>query len=300
MKVVWCQLQVIVVWKEVVSEQQWKKFHPLSSSQAISEAIWSVLKHSADMDAGQAANHTHTTEWMKAMCRHMYNKVSEASPQHYGLEMTVCGLLNHAVLEEVHGSAAGNDLRGAEAAECAELCAHCEAGDKHPGCGLLTGKGPEWKQSWLCGQRALSDIISLKHCRAHFCMSCNCSICISSELRISYQRDILFCREHAQRRYTQTPLHTVVNPAALECPQRVVLISIFIEMLSKPLRATRSNQCCLGSVLQRQVSPLSLPLFVFMPFTLIPLKRRWSHTSVIPAPKERISSDRTLADYNAL
>lgn len=51
----------------------------------------------------------------------------------------VCGLFNHAVLEEVHGSVAGNDLRGAEAAECAELCAHCDAGDKHPGCGLLTG-----------------------------------------------------------------------------------------------------------------------------------------------------------------
>lgn len=90
----------------------------------------------------------------------MYNKVSEATPQHYGLEMTVCGLLNHAVLEEVHGSVAGNDLRGAEAAECAELCAHCEAGDKHPGYGRLTGKGSGVEKKLamdrtLCGQRVL-------------------------------------------------------------------------------------------------------------------------------------------------
>lgn len=80
---------------------------------------------------------------MKVMCRHMYNKVSNATPQLRGLEMTVCGLFNHAVLGEVHGSVTGNDLRGAEPAECAELCAHCEAGDKHPGYNMLTGNGPK-------------------------------------------------------------------------------------------------------------------------------------------------------------
>lgn len=82
-------LQVFVVIKEVVLEQQRKKFHPVSSSQAISEAIWSVLKLSAVMDGGQAANHSHTTEWMKVMCRHMFNKVSKAAPQLRGLEITV-------------------------------------------------------------------------------------------------------------------------------------------------------------------------------------------------------------------
>lgn len=88
--VVLCRLQVFVVIKEVVLEQQWKKFHPVSSSQAISEAIWSVLKLNAVMDGSQAANHSYTTEWMKVMCRHMFNKVSEAAPQLHGLEMTVC------------------------------------------------------------------------------------------------------------------------------------------------------------------------------------------------------------------
>lgn len=71
------------------------------------------------------------------MCKHMYNKVSESTPQLHGLEMTVCGLFNHAALREVHGSVTGNDLRGVEPAECA----HCEVGDKHPGCGQLTGNG---------------------------------------------------------------------------------------------------------------------------------------------------------------
>lgn len=31
-KVVWCRLQVIVFPEEVVFEQHWKKFHPVSSS----------------------------------------------------------------------------------------------------------------------------------------------------------------------------------------------------------------------------------------------------------------------------
>lgn len=85
----------------------------------------------------------------------------------------------------------------------------------------------------------------------------------------------------------ETALQTVVNPAPRECPQRIMLISIFIEMLSKPLRETHSNQCCyFGSVLQKQVLPLLLLLFVLMPFTLIPLKGRWwSHTSIIPAQR---------------
>lgn len=65
----------------------------------------------------------------------------QSSTQLYGLEMNVCGLFNHAMLGEVHGSVTSNDLRGAEPAESAELCAHCEAGDKHPGYGLLTGNG---------------------------------------------------------------------------------------------------------------------------------------------------------------
>lgn len=139
----WCQLQVIVVLEEVVLEQHWKKFHPVSSFQAISEAIWSVLKQSTDMDVGQAADHRHTTKWMKVMCRHMYNKVSKATPQRHGVEMAVCGLFNHAVLGEVHASVTGNDLRGAQPAECAEPCAHR---DKHPGSGLLTGNGQKWRK----------------------------------------------------------------------------------------------------------------------------------------------------------
>ncbi|CAB1419497.1 unnamed protein product [Pleuronectes platessa] len=45
------------------------------------------------------------------------------------LQITVTPLM----LGEVHGSVTGNDPRGGEEpAECAELCAHCEAGDKHP------------------------------------------------------------------------------------------------------------------------------------------------------------------------
>lgn len=131
-------------------------------------------------------------------------------------------------------------------------------------------------------------------------MSSNRSVCVFHVTRSEsfVPKDILFHHKHTHCCYTETPLKTVVNPAALECPQRVVLISIFIEMLSKPLRATHSNQWCLGSALPRQVSPLSLPLFVFMPFTLIPLKRRWSHTSVISAPEERLSLDCMLADCN--
>lgn len=116
--------------------------------------------------------------------------------------------------------------------------------------------------------------------------------------KIVVPKDIVFSHKHTLRCFTETPLHTVVNPAALECPQRVVLISIFIEMLSKPLRATRSNQCCLGSVLHRQASTLLLLLFVFMPFALIPLKGRWwSHTSVIPASEEWLSLDCMLTEY---
>lgn len=61
-KVVWCRLQVIVFLDKVVFEQHWKKFHPVSSSQAISEAILSVLQQSKDMEAGQAANHSHTIQ----------------------------------------------------------------------------------------------------------------------------------------------------------------------------------------------------------------------------------------------
>ena len=74
------------------------------------------------------------------MCGHVYGKVSEAPPQLRGLGTTECvcvcvcvlGLFNHAVLGEVHGSVTGDDPRGEEPAECAELCAHCEAADKHP------------------------------------------------------------------------------------------------------------------------------------------------------------------------
>lgn len=83
------------------------------------------------------------------MCRHMYNKVSKATPQLNGLEMTVCGLFNHAVLGEVHGSVTGNDLRRAEPADCAELCAYCGAGDKYPGYSLLTGYGQKWRNVGL-------------------------------------------------------------------------------------------------------------------------------------------------------
>lgn len=53
----------------------------------------------------------------------MYNKVSKAIPQLSGSEITVCGLFNHAVLGEVHGSVADNDLRRAAPAEV-RSCVH--------------------------------------------------------------------------------------------------------------------------------------------------------------------------------
>lgn len=77
-----------------------------------------------DMEAGQAENQGRTIRRMKVMCRHMYTEVSKATPQLNGLEMTVCGLFNRPVLGEVHGSAAGNDLRCVEPAECGEPCAY--------------------------------------------------------------------------------------------------------------------------------------------------------------------------------
>ena len=40
------------------------------------------------MEAGQAANHSHTAEWVKVMCGHVYGKVSEAPPQLRGLGTT--------------------------------------------------------------------------------------------------------------------------------------------------------------------------------------------------------------------
>lgn len=69
---------------------------------------------------------------------------------------------------------------------------------------------------------------------------------------VSVPKGILLCHELHQHHYAGTVLLTAANP---ERPQRVVLISIFIEMLSKPLRATHGNQCCLGSALQRQAFP---------------------------------------------
>lgn len=48
------------------------------------------------------------------MCRHMYNKVSDATPEPHGLELTVCGLFNHAAHGEVHGSVTRKDLSGDE------------------------------------------------------------------------------------------------------------------------------------------------------------------------------------------
>lgn len=87
-----------------------------------------------------------------------------ATQQLHGLEMAVCGLFNHAVLEEVHGPVTGNDLRGAEAAECVELCARCEAEDKHPGYSLLTGNGQKCRK---VGQKALGWMLC-GHCALPF------------------------------------------------------------------------------------------------------------------------------------
>lgn len=139
-------------------------------------------------------------------------------------------------------------------------------------------------------------IISFKHCHAHFGMSCNHLNFMWPKVFVPKKKHFFFFPTSCN---TETPLQTVVNPAKLECPQRIALISIFIEMLSKPLRETHGNQCCLGSMLQKQVSPLLLLLFGLMPFTLIPLKRRWwSHTSIIPAPKEWFNQDCMPTDYN--
>lgn len=79
------------------------------------------------MEAGQAANQSRTIRRTKVMCRHMYDKVSKATPQLVGLEMTECGLFNRPVLGEVHGSAASNDLKCIEPAECGELCAYLQS-----------------------------------------------------------------------------------------------------------------------------------------------------------------------------
>lgn len=219
------------------------------------------------------------------------------------------------MLGEVHGSAVGSDLRVAEPAEREELCAHCEAADKYPGFGVLSGNGQKVKKScpqrpgfaalWSPRTHRLPLLARLTAFRAlsrwsiamfAFARAENVQFAFYVTWDICAKRH--FCSGTPLRRFTQTPLHTVVNPAALECPQRVALISIFIEMLSKPLRATRSNRCCLGSVLHRQVSALLLLLFVFMPLALIPLKGRWwSHTSVIPVSEERFGSDCMLTEY---
>lgn len=50
----------------------------------------------------------------------------------------MCALFNHTGLGELHGPVTRNDPGGVEPAEWhrgerAELCAQCEAGDKHPG-----------------------------------------------------------------------------------------------------------------------------------------------------------------------
>lgn len=138
----------------------------MSSSPAISVAIWSVLKRSAVMDAGQAVNHSHAAEWRKSDVQ----TCVQQSVQGYTTAPRVrngCvwGLFNHAVLGEAHGSVTGNDLRGAEPAECAELCAHCEAGDKHPGNGLLTGNSSKWRK---VGQRGLA-LLLCGHCAFRGC-----------------------------------------------------------------------------------------------------------------------------------
>lgn len=79
---------------------------------------------------------------MKAMCRHMYNKVSKATEQLDGLEMTVCRVFNNAVFGEVHASVTCNDLKPTKPAECAKAVCICRAGDKHPAC----THGQTWKR----------------------------------------------------------------------------------------------------------------------------------------------------------
>lgn len=202
-------------------KRAWKTFHPVSSSQAISEAIWSVLRQSTDMDAGQAANHSHTAEWMKVMCRHMYNKVSMATPQPRGfLEITVCGLFNHAVLGEVYGSVTGDDLvgRGCRAGWACWSCVHTvrrEISIQAIACWQETVRSEEklardgfdWMlhghsafsiQTLLALLRTFWTLSHWSIAMLTFCMSCSFYICISCDLRF-------FCAKKTFCSVTSTP-----------------------------------------------------------------------------------------------
>lgn len=82
-------------------------------------------------------------------------------------------------------------------------------------------------------------------------------------------------------------------------PGELALISIFIEMLSKPLRETHGNQWRLGSALQRQPPhqrrrhPHSGYYCLSSRHLLSFLRRKdaWSRDSIIPGPKERFHLD---------
>lgn len=96
---------------------------------------------------------------------------------------------------------------------------------------------------------------------------------------------------------TKAPLQTVVAPAELHFPSENNY-SIFIEMLSKPLRVTGGGRCCLGSALQSPPPSFFIPCYslhfalFLLPFTHSPSSLRGvaarSCTSVIAAPEERL------------
>lgn len=56
----------------------------------------------------------------------MQTHVQQSVQGYTAAQKGLCGLFNHAVLEELHGSVTGNDLWGAVAAQCAR----CKARDK--------------------------------------------------------------------------------------------------------------------------------------------------------------------------
>lgn len=107
--------------------------------------------------------------------------------------------------------------------------------------------------SWL--HKHHFELHLIKHCHTHSCLSCK-------DLHFyftqgSCAKNMPFSHEHSQCCFTKTSPHTVVNPDVLDCPQRVMLISVFIEMLSKALRDSQQSMLCLGSLL---FSPLELLL----------------------------------------
>lgn len=90
-------------------------------------------------------------------------------------------------------------------------------------------------------------------------------------------------------------LQPAVTPERRSALGGPALISIFIEMLSKPLRETHGNQWRLGSAPPRRQLPppphgAPAVLFVSSPFAFIPPEKRGSESLLhnFPSPKKKV------------